>query len=283
MIGIYHNRDLDGFCSGAIMKFYNSETVLIGHDYGKEFDFSKLDGSPVIMADISMPMDHMCKVAESCDAHFTWIDHHISAIKDYEEFTGNHYPFCETVFDTSIAACEGTWKHLFPNKLMPLAVILLGEYDSWRNKNIDRWNNMILPFQYGMRLRCDSVDSFDLELFIDDDLCLDIIEEGKLILKYQQSQNAIACRSSFEVEFEGLRAICLNQGGANSVVFDSVYDESKHDIMIPFSFNGRNYKASIFTTKDDIDCSALAKKYGGGGHKKAAGFIFKDLDILIKQ
>ena len=41
--------------------------------------------------------------------------------------------------------------------------------------------------------------------------------------------------------------------------------------MIPFRFDGKEWSYSLYTTKD-IDCSALAKKYGGGGHKKAAGF-----------
>jgi len=29
---------------------------------------------------------------------------------------------------------------------------------------------------------------------------------------------------------------------------------------------------SLYTNKDDVDCSIIAKKYGGGGHKKASGF-----------
>jgi len=34
-------------------------------------------------------------------------------------------------------------------------------------------------------------------------------------------------------------------------------------------------KVSLRTTKENIDLSALAKKFGGGGHKKAAGFSLK--------
>ncbi len=41
-------------------------------------------------------------------------------------------------------------------------------------------------------------------------------------------------------------------------------------------------KGSLRTTRDDIDISKLAKHFGGGGHKKAAGFIIrgeiKDID-----
>lgn len=36
-----------------------------------------------------------------------------------------------------------------------------------------------------------------------------------------------------------------------------------------------NVKGSFRTTRDDVDVSAMAKKLGGGGHKKAAGFNVK--------
>ncbi len=39
-------------------------------------------------------------------------------------------------------------------------------------------------------------------------------------------------------------------------------------------------KGSFRTTRDDVDVSALAKKLGGGGHKKAAGFT---IDGTIKE
>ena len=34
-------------------------------------------------------------------------------------------------------------------------------------------------------------------------------------------------------------------------------------------------KGSLRTTRDDVDVAALAKLFGGGGHKKAAGFTVK--------
>ena len=34
-------------------------------------------------------------------------------------------------------------------------------------------------------------------------------------------------------------------------------------------------KGSLRTTRDDVDVAAMAAEYGGGGHKKAAGFTVK--------
>ena len=38
MIGVYHNRDLDGFTSGAIIKLKYPDAKMIGYDYGHPFE-----------------------------------------------------------------------------------------------------------------------------------------------------------------------------------------------------------------------------------------------------
>ena len=48
-------------------------------------------------------------------------------------------------------------------------------------------------------------------------------------------------------------------------------DEGKIALILKETADGK-IKGSFRTTKDDVDVSALAKKMGGGGHKKAAGF-----------
>lgn len=73
-----------------------------------------------------------------------------------------------------------------------------------------------------------------------------------------------------------MRALCLNKGGCNSTVFDSVWNEELHDVMIPFVFVGKRWVFSMFTTKD-TDLSVIAKRYGGGGHKQACGFQLSEL------
>lgn len=286
MICYYHNKDLDGFCSGAIMRRKFSNATFIGYDYGQPFE--QIVGEEIIMADVSLPMPTMQKIAQASGFRFTWIDHHASAIKDFREFyAGIETDEINAVLQDGIAACEIAWDYLFPGENMPLTVGLLGRYDTWRNQNIDDWENEILPFQYGMRMICNSLDSFpDYLLEIGEkekEAVIRITETGRAILQYQRQQDEMYCRlAAFESKFKGLRAICLNTGNRNSNTFKSVWDESKYDIMLPFGFNGKKWSFSIYTTKDEIDCSVLAKEMGGGGHKKAAGFETTNLfDVFI--
>lgn len=308
MICIYHNRDLDGYASGAIVKKWHDslkfndypgkagkgELKLIGYDYGQPVPYDQIPvGEKVIMIDVSLKMDDMLMLAKHTGSpqNFIWIDHHISAIKDYEKFMAERkedYPFLTAVLQDGIAACEVGWNYLFPDQEIPEAIKLLGEYDTWRNGDKEKWEEEILPFQFGMRLHCNSPETFPKALIYNDvereawETVDYIVKKGKIVLQYQAMINEAQCRkAAFEYDFNGYKAICLNGGGFNSDVFKTVYDENKHDIMMPFQFDGKQWIISLYTTKDEIDCSALAKANGGGGHKKAAGFQVRDISSVF--
>ena len=165
----------------------------------------------------------------------------------------------------------------------------MGEYDTWRNADKVKWDSRILPFQFGMRSICNSPETFPNYLFYPDMISEDkdierIISFGQTILAYIFKTNQTLCRrGAFEADFMGYNVICLNASGVNSDTFYTVYDESKHDIMMPFFFDGKRWVFSLYTTKDNVDCSMIALQNGGGGHKKAAGFESDTLDILVKK
>lgn len=278
MICLYHSKDLDGWCSGAIVKKKFPDCKLIGWDYGDPIPELPKD-EEVIMIDISFPMKEMAKIAEDAKS-FTWIDHHISAINDYM----GAFPYKSSiiaVLDNSCSACEGGWTYFFPDKETPEAVRLLGEYDTWRKTDMARWENKIMPFQYGMKMLCSSPETFPATM-LEDNNVETTMEIGKNIIEYQTEIDKLNCKkNSFERDFKGYKAICLNGGGLSSNTFKSVYDPTKHDLMMCFQYNGKFWTVSLYTTNPNIDCSALAKSMGGGGHRAAAGFQIEQKLHLI--
>lgn len=305
MVIIYHSKDLDGFTSAAICNRKYPDAKLIGFDYGQKLPMDEIPmGEPVIMVDVSLPMQDMAHLSIHSGHQMTWIDHHISVINEFKNYQDPDLQAITAVLENGIAACEGAWKYLFPDESMPTAVKLLGEYDTWRNQDREKWDNEILPFQFGMRAICNSAESFPAELLMPDtnntdmehvsvfethwyvhrtEVINEIIRNGKSILKYQAQTNEFICkRAAFEHTFKGLRAICLNGGGFNSDVFKSVYDPFKHDIMMPFQFNGKFWTISLYSTKPEINCSEIAKSMGGGGHKAAAGFQVNNIREIFE-
>lgn len=280
MICIYHNKDLDGFCSGAIMRLKWPDATFIGADYGDVLDIP--DNEDVMMADFSLPMKSMLELGRRSKS-FTWVDHHKSAIDEFYRLEAGDRDYVITaVLDASISACEAVWRHLFPSWGLPVVVWYLGMYDIWRGVGTDQWNNVVLPFQYGMRLKVRSLDTFEERYLLIDTysgLLADTIKNGDVCLEYQRQQNAFVCRRAFEAEFMGLRAICLNMPDVSSLTFESVYDPAVHDLMIGFTVGTSHCGYSL--RSDKVDCSALARQFGGGGHKGAAGFGIEGTDPMV--
>lgn len=285
-ICFYHSADFDGICSGAIVKKAIPKVELRGYDYGQEFPWEEIKGRHVIMVDVSLqPFSEMERLAKEA-GELTWIDHHKTAIEEKLKSEVE-------IFGVRIegrAACELTWQWFFSDRLMPRAVQLLGRYDVWDHEDPD-----VLPFQYGARAHIkngveDSIWRFLLDN--DDAYIWKIVGAGRLILEYQIGQDAIAAKAKcFETIIKGppdadgwrrpLGAIACNHGPSNSKVFDSVFDPAKHDLMMPFYLkkDGR-WKVSLYSEKPDVDCGAIAKQYGGGGHRGAAGFRVDSYESL---
>jgi len=293
MLIIFHSADLDGVCSAAILHKKFPEARLLGYDYNQPFDVEANIGEyeKVIMADVSMPMNVMEEIAFRSEC-FVWIDHHVPASGDFLKHFDHVYIDGRLqcvggrmmyFFDNTISACEACWNYAFPDQPMPETVKLLGMYDTWRGNGTPEWDDVILPFQYGMRLRGDTPKTL-AEWLDSGALVTACINSGGNILKYQKQQDARLMQKSFDAvcKFRDRKIRCLVCNGAyNSTAFESKWDESKYDMMVGISFNGKVWSLSLHTTKDDVDCSVIAKEFGGGGHKKASGCAVENLSDFI--
>lgn len=275
MICLYHSKDLDGLCSAAVVLKKYPNCTQIGWDYGDPIP--ELPGSEdVIMVDISFKMEIMHSIVQK--HKLIWIDHHASARKEYLEYFGEWgEAYMTYVYSSKVSACEITWNYLYPDVPVPYAVDLLSKYDTWRGFETTEWKERILPFQYGMRAKCNTPQSIlDLNGSIFNE-----IEEGKIIIGYMKKQNEKLCTSNcFVRPFMGYTALCLNVPYIDSDTMISVYDPSKHDLMLSFDFVGTHWSFSL-RSKNNIDCSALARRLGGGGHAQAAGFEVEHLSDAI--
>lgn len=274
---------MDGKCAAAIV--YNAgflcqdgitlETPkMIDIDYKDTFDLSKiLPNEEIWIVDFSFKpevMEELLKVTQN----IIWIDHHKTAIeyKYSKELKG--------IRDNNFSGCELTWRYIHQDIPMPKIVEMLGRYDVW---DFSKYGDDLNKLQTGIRLfNCNPESNNWAKLFnggIDE--IVPLLEQGQIALKYRENQYASLIKAwSFWTEFEGYKAICCNAGSVSSQLFDSIKED--YDLMIPFVFDGKQWTVSLYTKKD-IDCSEIAKKYGGGGHFKAAGFQCQELPFRTKN
>lgn len=275
----YHRADLDGRASGAIASRALPDYKAVGIDYGDRFPWEIITPKmKVVMVDYSLePFAEMVKLHQIC-GELTWIDHHKSAMDEAKTYSFEDIKGLRRIGQ---AACELCWEYFHTGEATPTAINLAGRYDVWDHKD-----ERVLPFQYGMYVENTEPDSalWDQLLsgpdsLVAEGLVKEIIRLGGPVEEYIKQNNAAYIKArGFETELEGHKAICCNKGLANSKLFDSVWDPTKYDLMITFiRLPSEQWTVSMYTTKDEVDCGEIAKKHGGGGHQKAAGFQCVDL------
>lgn len=304
----YHSSDLDGHCSGAIVRHAHPECEMFPINYGDPFPWEEVDKDElVIMVDFSLqPFTDMIRLMNH--ARLIWIDHHKSAIDEYIRSVSlsenKHLP--TTVYgrrSVERAACELTWEFYFKDKPIPLAVILLGLYDSWRFHGHEL-EPMVLRFQTRMRMEDLNPNGNELPwlwkaLFDADptypaqDIVHDLVKQGGLLLNFDDKQKAkyvaayafdvlmkstpVPCDGQKQTIYSG---IAVNLGLTNSRVFESVWDPDKYDLMITFVLRpDMHWNVSLYSDKDDVPCHEIARAWGGGGHPGASGFQCADIRL----
>lgn len=283
MLCIYHIADHDGKGSAAIVRSVYPEIELLGLNHDMEIPYEQIEQhDKIVVCDISLPVDYMFKLSENKD--FTWIDHHISVITEYEEklkSTG-HNPI-KGLRRSGTAAIELTWEYFYPDKPVPEGVHLLAMQDIY-NLSDPR----VLPFEYA----CQSmgVNRPDEEIWrkiINSEIDVpEMVSKGQAILSWIKVRDYRLVRGmSFTSHYKGMKCICANMPQGKSAFFDSIPHINSFDFMVNFFMNKKNcWNLSFYTSKDNVDVSKIAAEFGGGGHQKAAGASsLKELPEFLKN
>ena len=284
VVAFYHRGDLDGVSSGAILhKVFSTQhdLTLIGVEYGDDIDAMKLtEGSDLVYV-VDFTFEPFVQMLDlNRNRNLIWIDHHKSSLEHVKKYPD--VKFKGVLGDNKKSACELLWEYFYPNNSVPHIISQISIFDTWQHN----FNDDILNLYSGAEIKSDMnpKSKFWEEMFSNTGDIQNLIDIGKMIRQYDKMKNKIYAENhAFETEFDGYKAIAINIGIAGSIKFDAVYDEKKHDIMLAFSRRSNGiWKISLYTTKKSIDCSAICRKYGGGGHAGAAGFEVSTIELPFK-
>lgn len=301
---LYHRADFDGIFCREIAKKFLPEAELIGWDYGDAKIPFPHEG-PVYVLDLSpdcFTLTHdnlpMCD-DERFGGNFNrtvWIDHHKSAIEKFPAYVSGYRI-------DGVAACRLAWnwfyyqegkggvdlakKEDYVNRdvVEPIAVRLAGEYDIWDKRDPDAE-----LFQHGLRSRelndwyWDQLLSFDSNSQVTktSEIIDGLLDSGRAIQYATTHQNeSIIKVAGFTIQFEGLTFLACNHARYNSQLFTAGL-KPEHDACFGFAWRDGKWNVSLYHApgKEQHDLSAIAVKYGGGGHKGACGFRVDRLPFL---
>lgn len=280
--------------------------TFLGWNYGDTIpDLSDYD--KVIMCDISFPKETMLNINKKLGENFIWIDHHQRTIDEVNSYIiDNGIPMEGLLTEQGElkAACELTWQYFFPNETMPEIVRLLGRYDCFGHKGTDE-ETKVLEFQYGARqvistyqeaynyLSKELYDIEELKGKNDDrfdwsdlnNIVEQIHNQGKAIYQYLCTEAKWIYKIGKEIELmepsigdvqygaTTRKFLAINRSRFNPINFGIDYHTDGYDGIMSYNYNKDKWTASLYNDNGQVDCSMIAKTFGGGGHKGAAGFV----------
>lgn len=297
---VYHKSDLDGVVSAAIATMYenskNKDVIYIPYSY--EDDVKKVvdkvrDLDVVYVLDVSFGADSKTIFKKWLDEgkSLMWIDHHKGIIEDSKTW-GFVVPGLRRV---GTAACALA-SDLLMGKV-PAIVRCLSDYDVWNKESELGWDTVV-AVQYAMRSKIRLNVLIALSYLYDhfkenmkdneiDLIFYDLAKEGRAIINYMAGKNEQEVSTcSFEAYVDEVKVVAMNTVESGSKVFDSLtpdwLDGRKIKALMPFCIMpGGKVRFSLYEcVEDGVDCCEVSKRFGGGGHAGAAGFV---IDVSSDQ
>lgn len=257
---IFHGECWDGFGGGysAWKKFGNNAEYYPMHHHDP---LPKgLKGRQIYIVDFSFDEPVMKKLVE--DNFVVALDHHVSAEKKTMMAD-------EWVYELKKSGAVIAWEYFHPNKPVPKLLQHIQDVDIWTWKLKETPELMAYmglaeyDFKLWDRIANDWENPKKRKIYF---------EHGKYLLKYENRMVERLVESAQVAKFGGYKTLVVN-----TPVLHSEIGHRLVQLLPPISigWSEKNGVIRVSLRSDGkTDVSKLAAKYGGGGHKAAAGFAF---------
>lgn len=280
---IYHSDDLDGHLSGELLRRVYPQAYLKGMHSGdilSDEECEKIRQNDIIfIVDLSFPV----YIMEALRDKLVWIDHHISSINDLSLTN-----ILIKKVSPNKSACRLVWEYLYGEDVLPPKFLRLIEKYDLRKQDED-WSD-VRAFQLATRTYQtnpaipESIEFWN-QLFEDNKNTDVLIEQGKSMDRFATQQNLVLKERCFPGSFEGFNAILYNGPNGSEIIMPYI-ESGEYQLGIFFQILNEKKVFVSLRSKDSIDVSEIAKKYGGGGHKNAAAFACTPsrlLELFFKE
>lgn len=258
---ILHHNDPDGFGAAysAWCKLGRENVEYIPVDYGQPMPELE-DNSILYILDFSYSRDVLDALVNRMHRVLI-IDHHKSA---YEAL--HNHP--NAIFDMNKSGAGLTWDYFHPNEPRPSYINYIEDADLWRFK---------LPGSKYVKNSLYIIE-LTLEAFIEG-ASVPItarISEGKVLADQIEHMIDMGVANAHIIQIDEYKMlavnVCVLMSEFGSYLFNCKLKEYGADFAgVYYRYTDNVVKFSCRSV-GDFDVSVIAKRFGGGGHKNAAGF-----------
>lgn len=238
------------------------------------------DYTTIYVLDFSFKKDILLKLCNK--ATVVVLDHHKTAQADLSmlQLPGNS--FCK--FDMTKSGAVLAWEYFHPSMPLPPILEYVQDRDLWawkmpRSREISAaLDNTDRNFESWSAFNADisSEDGFNQQLWV-----------GEAILKYIQEKVASLAYKAVVQNFISWMVPIVNSPNWQSEIGNELCKIHKECPFAVIYFDNLELKQRVYSLRSigDFDVSQIAKSFGGGGHKNAAGFstnIYGDFTQIMQ-
>jgi uncharacterized protein len=268
---IYHGGGcFDGFCSAWVFHWAYPDAEFVPAKYGEPPPHpSKLSGKQVFIVDFSYKRDVLAGMAQVCN-RITVLDHHKTA---EAELSGLTLPGLSVTFDMNKSGGRLAWEWINRDgrngdvtASAPWLVDYTEDRDLWRwalpdSKAVNA-NLRTYPFDFAV---------WDYLANMGEKAFQDFTAQGEAILRCERQVIDQHVRNATVIELAGHKVRAVNA----TTLFSEIAGElaEGHPFGACYFDRGDGRRQWSLRSRDGgVDVSEVAKKFGGGGHRNAAGF-----------
>lgn len=261
---IYHANCLDGFGAAfAAYQHFSSKGIEAEYYSAKHgTEPPDCEGREVYIVDFSYKrsvLKHICDVAEKV----TILDHHISAQEDLAGLE-DEYDNLTVVFDMERSGAVITWEH-FHSSVPPRLLLHVQDRDLWRFEleGTDEINTALMsyPFTFG----------FWCELTENEAKLEELRAEGETLNRYRRQLIDQYKKRAVMGRVAGYEVPMVN--APHAIISELLGELAEgYPFAIGYQDRGNQRSWSLRSSKDGVDVARIAERFGGGGHRRAAGF-----------
>jgi oligoribonuclease NrnB/cAMP/cGMP phosphodiesterase (DHH superfamily) len=253
---IYHANCTDGFGAAyAAWKLLGDRAEYHAAKYGESPP--NASGKNVVIVDFSYDNATTKRMIEEANTLIV-LDHHRTALVELSDIPNVR-------FDMDKSGAVLSWEFFHPGKQPPRFLEYIQDRDLWRWK---------LPYSKEFASAFDMVDfSYEeYEKFLTDSEVDNAQERGAYILAYSKTVISKISKHASPRKIGGKDVLVVNSPHWMSEIGAALSPKCDFAVIWYYDHETRQVKVSLRAHHDDSDVSEVAKRFGGGGHRKAAGF-----------
>lgn len=305
---LYHADCIDGFGSAyAAWCHFGSNADYRPLHHGEPWEIAEIANHDVFILDFSFPPEILEAIASKAKS-VTQIDHHASAQQAWKGKLTNRGDGLAThthpklpltvIFNLEKSGARLAWEHFQPRQPVPPTLLHIEDQDLWRFTlpgtrafcralrllpfDFLTWNELVEQTptantaRYGEMLeRGETIEVFfrkEVDRLANSQLQMPAVLRGEPVDALQALRHGQSTIVDGDLAWLAVNGVAINANALFASELGNLLAEQSGSFALVWQAAGDGDVKASLRSKGAFDVASIAVRYGGGGHRNAAGF-----------